>query len=216
MLLERGAKTGLLLLAGDPPSGELLRTWTEASALFVCADGAARRRLPRTPDAVVGDMDSIGPPGEGLPLIPMMGVDSTDSEKGLRYLADAGCDRVILLGGTGGRQDHHLVNLALPLTEPGKILLAAEDFEAVGVEGRRTFRLPPGRGLSLFPLFGPVSGVGLHGVEFPLDGVELDRIRGRNGSNRVTDSLVEVEAHSGRLLLIVERRPGDPLWRAKR
>ncbi len=216
MLLTKGKKTGLALLDGDPPPEDLLTAWLTECDLFICADGAANRELPRRPDAIVGDMDSLDQAPDGVALLRVEDPDLTDSEKCVHHLADQGCDRIILLGGSGGRQDHHLVNLALPLAEPGRILLAGDDFWAMGIEGREIFDLPPGRGLSIFPLHGPVRGLSLRGTEYPLENVDLAFTHGLSASNRVSDSWVEVEVIEGRLLLIVERRPGDALWQADR
>jgi len=213
MLLERGKRTGLALLDGDLPAPELLEAWLAESALFVCADGAADAPLPRLPDAVVGDMDSLRSSDPRLRRVRVPDPRHNDAEKCLQFLLDEGCDRFVLLGGTGGRQDHHLVSLSLPLFRPGELLLAGDDFEAMGVTGRVEMALPAGRGLSLFPLHGPARSVTLSGVEYPLHDAALDVPRGLSASNRVTDPRVVLEMSRGRLLLIVERRPGDPLWR---
>jgi len=212
MLISRGSKNGVVLLDGERPNMEMLEAWVGECELFICADGAANGELPRRPDAIVGDMDSLLHPPEEVPLIRMADVDMTDGEKCILHLRREGCDRVVLLGGTGGRQDHHLVNLALPLSQPGEILLAGEDFFAVGVRGKQAFHLPPSRGLSVFPLHGSVQGVTLKGVEFPLEGADLAVTGGLTASNRSVDSRIEIEILQGRLLLIVERAPGDPLW----
>lgn len=212
MLLRRGRRTGLVLLDGDPPPGELLEAWLGEAELFVCADGAADAALPRPPDAVVGDMDSLRGGGAGLRLLRDADPTRSDAEKCLQFLLDGGCDRMVLLGGSGGRQDHHLVNLSLPLFRPGEVLLAGADFVAAGVQGRLSLRLPAGRGLAVFPLHGPVRGMSLSGVAWPLKRADLDVPRGLSGSNRVAADRVELDVPQGRLLLLVERRPGDPLW----
>ncbi len=212
MLLTRGKKAGLVLLDGDAPSKELLCACLDECDLFVCADGAANRELPRRPDAVVGDLDSLSAMRDDLPIVRMDDPNRTDGEKALLHLDREGCDRKILLGGTGGRQDHHLVNLSLPLTKPGEVMLLGEDFAAVGIWDRQKFALPPDRGLSIFPLYGSVQGVSLRGVAYPLENVDLAFTRGLTASNRSLDSRVEVEVLRGRLLLIVERRNGDALW----
>jgi thiamine pyrophosphokinase len=216
MLLTKGKKTGLALLDGDPPSEDLLSACLSDCETFICADGAANRELPRRPDAIVGDMDSIEQAPTSVPLIRVEDPDLTDSEKCIHYLTGHACDRIILLGGVGGRQDHHLVNLALPLSQPGKILLAGDDFWAMGVEGHQRFELPPKRGLSIFPLHGPARGVSLRGVKYPLESVDLAFTRGLSAANQTLESVVEIELLEGRLLLIVERRPSDTLWQADR
>ncbi len=212
MLLTRGKRSGLVLLDGDAPSDELLRACIDQCDLFICADGAANRELPRDPDAVVGDLDSLAKVKESLPLIRMDDPDRTDGEKALLHLDRQGCDRMILLGGTGGRQDHHLVNLSLPLTKPGEVMLLGDDFAAVGIWDRGRFEIPADRGLSIFPLYGSVQGVCLRGVAYPLENADLAFPRGLTASNRSLDSRVEVEVLRGRLLLIVERQAGDALW----
>ncbi len=212
MLLSKGKKTGLVMLDGDAPSSSLEQAWLNECDLFICADGAANREYPRLPDAVIGDMDSLVKIPEGVSVHRMDDSDRTDGEKCVIYLNREKCDRIVLLGGTGGRQDHHLVNLALPMSRPEEIMLAGEDFAAVAVWGRQKFKIPLGRGLSIFPLYGSAQGVSLSGVEFPLESADLAFTRGLTASNRSVESLVEIEVLRGRLLLIVERKTGDPLW----
>ena len=74
------------------------------------------------PDVIVGDLDSADP--EQVAETEATGTlvvrhpedkDATDWELALRHVAAAGYERVIVLGGAGGRLDHLLAN-ALVLT----------------------------------------------------------------------------------------------------
>jgi hypothetical protein len=102
-----------------PPSEQVLSYWLAGADLFVCADGAGHpyEQLPRLPDVVIGDFDSLSGrvlAGRGGPLF--LQVDdpyTTDSEKALLYVCDEGCEEAVLLGATGWRLDHTLFNVQL-------------------------------------------------------------------------------------------------------
>jgi thiamine pyrophosphokinase len=213
MLLSRGNHMGLVLLDGPAAPTERLERWLSEATFFLCADGAGGRTLPRLPDAIVGDLDSIGEVSEDQTLIRLEEQDRTDAEKCVELCFEAGCDRVVLLGEIGGRWDHSLVQLALPLAWPGQVLMAGSEQIAMGVSGKEEFRIPEGRALSLFPLFGPARGVTLRGCLWPLEREDLLQTEGRTASNRVCQESVSLEIESGSVLLICEHRSEDPLWR---
>ena len=112
-------RRAVVLCDGPPPSEAVLAYWLDGADLFVCADAAGHPydHLPRVPDVVIGDFDSLSGrvlAGRGGPRF--LRVDdpyTTDSEKALLYVCDAGCEEAVLLGATGWRLDHTLFNVQL-------------------------------------------------------------------------------------------------------
>lgn len=102
---------GILLLNGDPHSGEI----DGRGAFVVCCDGAYSWAKGRVPiDMNIGDYDSLNivpdpPPEEVFPSEK----DFTDGEIGLNKLLERGVDEIEIYGGGGGREDHFLGNLQL-------------------------------------------------------------------------------------------------------
>ena len=109
----------VVLCDGPPPDGSLLTYWLRGADLFVCADAAGHPydHLPRVPDVVIGDFDSLAgrilDTRGGPRFLQVDAQNTTDSEKALLYCVEVGMVEAILLGATGWRLDHTLYNCAL-------------------------------------------------------------------------------------------------------
>ena len=206
---EARRATGLtvILANGAPPTHPVpLRLFREADRLIAC-DGAWRKVLDlgRTPDAVVGDGDSLGEDGRealaqrGIPFIGEEEQETNDLCKAFRHAVATGAegDAVVILGATGRREDHalgnifHLLDFAAAPREGGSDRLPARvsmvtdfgTFEPVLPPGG-TWTATAGRSVSVFA---PVPGTRMtsEGLEWPLEGVALDALW-RGTLNRTT------------------------------
>ncbi len=206
----------VVLCDGPPPPEGLLEYWLDGAGTFICADGAGHpfSELPRQPDLVIGDMDSLrgrlldGRDGPRFLRDPDQ--TTTDSEKALIYLADEGYDEVILLGGVGWRLDHTVYNCFLleKFAPRLRICLAGYNSGVVrlGAQDVAVWNLPEGTAFSLLPLFGPVGGVNLKGSLFDLDEARLQAGGFSTISNEVADPPLRLQLESGSLLVTVERK----------
>lgn len=106
-----------ILAAGDFPSSPIARGALETARRVVCCDGAAAgfiRRMKRIPDAVVGDLDSIPKSvlrrcGDAAVRVPEQ--DDNDLAKAFRLCIGRGWRDIVILGATGGREDHTIGNV---------------------------------------------------------------------------------------------------------
>jgi thiamine pyrophosphokinase len=136
--------------------------------------------------------------------------DRTDLAIALDLALEHAPARVSVIGGHGGRLDHHLANL---------LLLAADDYAALSItgylgtatvtviRGHRDLYGRPGEMVSLLPMHGPARGVTTHGLRFSLDGEDLPAGTSRGVSNEFTDGQARVELEAGTLVAI---QPGQP------
>lgn len=180
----------------------------------VCADAGVTLalQLGLDVDVVVGDLDSV--PADDLRRVVEAGAavrrhpptkDHTDLELALRVAAE-GADRVVVLGGAGGRLDHALANVAA---------LASPDLADVEVRARLgpddvhvvrdslELDLPVGATVTLLPSGGPVRGVTTTGLRYPLQDGELPAWSARGVSNLVDEPPVRVDVRDGCLLVVV-------------
>lgn len=197
--------------------GPLPRRYREA-ALVVCADGGTERarRAGWTPHVVVGDWDSLDP--KLLEWVVSTGAqqlryptdkDKTDSELAVDVVAQHGFRLAYLLGGLGGRVDHGLANLLLPLYAAKRgvdLRIVAGGTLVQLVRGRVELDGRPGDWVSLFSLRLQSRGITTGGLRFPLvDGV-LCLGSSLGVSNEVTAPRPWVEVLDGEVLAIRVRR----------
>ena len=196
----------LVLANGAPPSAALFAELRAGADLLVAADGGARAAiaLGAVPDAVVGDLDSLGGARDAIPaerLRPDADPDATDLEKAVAWCLDAGCDAIDVAGAGGGRADHAFANPGV-LTRFGRrarVRLVDERFAVELVDGEALVEGPPGTVVSLVAA-GRCEGVSTDGLRWELRDAAL-AFGARGVHNEVARSPARVSVRSGDLLL---------------
>lgn len=196
---------GVTLIGGGAVTSEDLTLALELAPTLVAADGGADAALAlgKTPDAVIGDLDSIS--NDARKVIPVDRIhhvaeqDSTDFEKCLTRI-DA--PFVVAVGFAGRRLEHTLaaLNVLVRTVRPPCFLLAAEDVAFVP-PAQLSLDMPPGTRLSLFPM-GRVNGKS-QGLRWPIKGLEFAPA-GRIGTSNETTGPVELSLN-GPVILMVPR-----------
>lgn len=162
-------------------------------------------------DLIVGDMDSVS--AEALsayrdtPLeLHPTDKDHTDLELALRAAIRMGVDRIIIVGGSGGRLDHFLANA---------LLVSSVDFAEVDVEwltgdarlhvihGTSRLHCAPGRTISLLAVHGPARGIRTEGLKWELENEDLLPGATRGVSNIFEQPVATVSVRQGTLLAIM-------------
>ena len=163
----------------------------DSARRVVCCDGAAdafRRHTGREPCAVVGDCDSLK--GRFENVVKVAEQDTNDLEKAVRHCRGRKWGRLVIVGATGGREDHSVGNLfrALDLG----VEVATEHGLFRPVMGEAAFRVCKGCAVSIFA---PHEGTTLRssGLQWPLD--SLKRPDMHNATlNRAVASRVQISA----------------------
>lgn len=186
-------------------------------AFVVACDAGYRNAaaLGVTPDLIVGDFDSAPRPAAGANTIVLPHVkDDTDTHYAARWLAERGCTHATLLGALGGaRLEHTFANVATGL------FLAEQGIETVLADARSELHyLLPGRPLTLprrdwmylsvFPLAGPLTGLTIEGVFYPLQGAALAPDYPLGVSNEFTAPAATLRCTGGSGLVILTRADG--------
>lgn len=204
----------VVIAAGDldPADLELLG----GADLVVAADGgASAAAVGRTPDVVVGDLDSAD---AGLvDRLEAAGTlvqrysedkDASDTELAVERAAGSGAVRISVLGALGGaRLDHQLATLLL-LTDPAwrgrDVRIVHGGITVRALHGGEELQLDAGVGdlVTLLPVGGDAEGVRTSGLRWSLDGETLRMGRSRGLSNRVVAAPASVRLEHGVLLVI--------------
>ena len=201
-------KQALILANGEPPKKSHLISLLKGCQLFVCADGGANTalKLGITPDAIVGDMDSIHAETRAkfrkVRLYESADEETTDLEKAIAWTIRQKYDHMIVVGAEGKRLDHTVGNLGVVAKFfPDAIIRIVDDVgEIVFVGKELTFEAPLHSLLSLIPLT-RCEGVTTKGLEYGLDN-ELLELGVREGtSNVVTSNPVVIKVKKGNLVL---------------
>ncbi|EAQ04221.1 thiamine pyrophosphokinase [Pseudooceanicola batsensis HTCC2597] len=196
--------------------GGLLAEPDLAGAPVVAVDGGARLAISAglTPQAVIGDFDSLGP-DEAAQFDPatlhrITEQETTDFDKALRSVR---APVVLGAGFHGARIDHHLAALSVLARFPDRhcILVGTEDVTCL-CPPELAIDLSPGDWLSLFPL-AEVQGTS-SGLEWPIDGLRFRPDHRIGTSNRVTEGRVRLQMTAPGMLLILPRRALRPLLAA--
>ncbi|HEY7105666.1 MAG TPA: thiamine diphosphokinase [Acidimicrobiia bacterium] len=209
----------LVFAGGDPPPPHATDGLPVAD-LIVAADSGLHHAiaLGYRVDVVVGDLDSADPAALDAAVASGASIvrhpeakDATDLDLALDVARREGCNRVIVVGGHGGRLDHFVANILL-LASPR---LARIDVEArVGdarvfvVRTRCELTGRPGDVCTLLPLGGPALGVRTENLRFPLRGETLDAGSTRGVSNQLLSSSASVALDAGVLLAILPPSEG--------
>jgi thiamine pyrophosphokinase len=210
------ARVAVVLAGGDPVEPHL-RERLPDDVFVVAADSGvhAADALGLRADVVVGDFDSADPAvvdahverGATVERHPVA-KDATDLELALDVALRHGVDRIVVVGGAGGRLDHYLANVAL-LASPRFAGVGLEAFfadahvtVARGGEGALDVRGTPGETLTLLPVGGDARGVVTKGLEYPLHAEDLPAGTTRGVSNVIVDVPASVALAAGTLLVI--------------
>lgn len=201
----------LVIVGGGTVDAELLRDLYVSGAHLVGADGGGDQIVNAglTPEAIVGDFDSLSNPDGWLGrtrLVRISEQDTTDFEKAL-YSTRAPV--TVAMGMTGHRLDHTLAaldTLARHARDRNIILVDERDIAAV-LTRSFDFEVEEGERVSVHPL-APVRFRRSFGLKYPLDGLKLALGERTGTSNEATSGLfrIEVEPHSrAPWLLVVEK-----------
>lgn len=212
----------LIFANGELPDLEAARSLLAPDDLIICADGGSRhaRALGLTPDALVGDLDSIGEEelagaeaGDTTIVRHQRDKDETDLELALNQALEQDPAFIVIVGALGGRLDHTLGNIAL-LADPRLIRRRCSLDDGVErvvlCRARTEINGAPGDLVSLVPWGGPAEGVRTDGLRWALRGETLLPERSRGISNEMLGDSARVFVEYGSVLVIHRRLGGSP------
>jgi thiamine pyrophosphokinase len=223
-MAARSAGAVVVVTGGDPVDRAVL-TSLPADAVVVAADSGVDHALALglRVDIAVGDFDSATP--AGLEQATADGAvverhpaakDATDLELALDTALGFEPERIVVLGGHGGRLDHLLANalaLAAPALADVEVVAHMGPARVAVVRPERTAVLDgaPGDLVTLLPVHGPARGVLTDGLLYPLHHEDLRPGSTRGVSNELARPRATVTLRGGVLLAVQPGQPGTHL-----
>ena len=164
----------VILGNGEYPTHSMPETMLIMAPYVVCCDGSADEHIRRgfTPDAIIGDGDSLSPDNKERFRTIFHQIDdqeTNDQTKAVHFLLDQGKKTIILVGATGKREDHTLGNISLLLDymKSGMEVRTITDYGVfVPAKDTQTFAAHPGHQISIIN-FG-AKGLQGEGLVYPL------------------------------------------------
>ncbi len=183
---------------------------------IIAADGGLKhvQALGITPQAILGDFDSLGYIPEGSQVFPVE-KDDTDSMLAVRHGLAQGYRELILYGGLdGARLDHTIANfqtLLFAADNGARSYLVGERYLVTAVKNGGLRFSPRAEGiLSVFCLGPDARGVTLQGLQYPLENGTLTAGFPLGVSNHFIGREAEVQVKNGSLLVLWDRQNGFP------
>lgn len=202
--------TVLVVTGGDAVPPEALEGLGPVDFVVAADSGLDHaQRLGLEPDVVIGDFDSVSDAALGAFSGPIerhpVAKDATDLELALRHAVERDPDRIVVVGGHGGRMDHLLANALVITTVPEHIEVEwrAGSAAVYVVHRRLDVTGTVGQTISLVPVGGDVRGVTATGVRWPLAGATLPSGSTLGVSNEFAAPLVHISVEEGTLLVIL-------------
>ncbi|MBQ7545327.1 MAG: thiamine diphosphokinase [Synergistaceae bacterium] len=162
------------------------------------------------PSLIIGDFDSHEKPEDLRNVIVLPVVkDDTDTIFAVKEGIRRGYDDFLLLGVTGGRQDHNLGNIyaLLYLAKRNKTATIIDDYSEIRIiTAGETVKVKAGwRFFSLLNIAGTARGITIGGAKYNLDGAEILPEYQYGISNEVLGDEAIVSLREGNLLLVLVR-----------
>ena len=185
-------------------------------AFVIAADGGLRhtKTLGITPNAVLGDFDSLGYTPEGANVFAVE-KDDTDAMLAVRLGLEQGCDEFLLYGSLDGpRLDHTVANFQTLqfLTDHGAVgyLIGKTTMVTVVKNGKITFPAGLSGTISVFCMGPDAEGVTETGLFYGVENGTLTSGFPLGVSNHFTGEAAEISVKNGSLLVLWERKAGFP------
>jgi thiamine pyrophosphokinase len=166
----------VIIANGNYPTHRVPLSIIENAGYIVCCDGAADGFIAMggTPDAIVGDCDSISDENKrrfAHILHPNPEQESNDLTKSVRFCAQRGKTEISIVAATGKREDHTLGNISL-LAEYMqinglKVKMITDYGIFVPIASTTKFECYPGQQVSVFGI--EPSPLTLKGLKYPLE-----------------------------------------------
>ena len=185
-------------------------------SFVIAADGGLRHteKLGLTPDAVLGDFDSLGFCPEGANVFPVE-KDDTDAMLAVRLGLERGCEEFLLYGSLDGpRLDHTVANFQTLqfLADHGAAgyLIGNTTMVTVVKNGKISFPAGLSGTISVFCMGPDAVGVTEKGLFYGLENGTLTSGFPLGVSNHFTGEAAEISVKNGSLLVLWERKCGFP------
>lgn len=171
---KKKAAPAVIIANGRFPQHPLPLSYIENAEFIVCCDGAANEFIANggMPDAIVGDGDSISKENKQR-FAEILHIDrdqeTNDLTKSVHYCVQHGITDIVIVGGTGRREDHTLGNISLlaEYIDMANVIMVTNWGIFTPVQAARVFESFKGEAVSLFSI--DRKAITTRNLKYPLD-----------------------------------------------
>ena len=209
----------VLIFTGGEYLTESLEEEVPTADLIVAADSGYDHAVAQgyAVDLLIGDLDSIQTrdiPSRVVVERHRTDKDATDLELAFEKVVVQRPQRVVVIGGAGGRVDHELATAGLLCSERWSEIEEIDWVTGRGwahvIRDRRIIHGDVGATLTLIPMGGDVSGVRTRGLRWDLRGETLHHGTTRGVSNEFTAPVADIRVELGCLLAVIPGLSAKP------
>ncbi len=203
--------TVLIFAGGEtPPPGIVDDLPSEGTVVAADSGYDSAVELGYRVDVVVGDLDSLRAvelPSHVIVERHPVSKDATDLELAMELATRDSPDRLVVVGGSGGRIDHELAIAALLCSDRWEEIDEIDWVSGRGrghvVRRRRTVHGDVGATLTLMAVGGPAAGIHTTGLQWNFKDGALEPGSTRGVSNVMTSPVADIRVGSGCLLALL-------------
>lgn len=159
---KANATSAVIIAKGTFPKHPIPLSYIHNAEYIVCCDGAADEFIAGggIPNAIVGDGDSISAENR-LRFKDELHInrdqETNDLTKSVRYCVQNGITDIVIVGGTGRREDHTLGNISLlaeyvGINELSKVIMVTNWGVFTPIRTETTFKSFKGEAVSIFSI----------------------------------------------------------------
>lgn len=169
------APTAVIIANGRFPEHPVPLSYISEAEYIVCCDGAANDFITRggVPNAIVGDCDSISKENRvrfADILHPDPDQETNDLTKSVRFCVENGRQDIVIVGGTGKREDHTIGNISLlaDYEEIARVIMVTDWGIFTPINSPMDFKSYKGEQVSIFAI--DPEELTTHNLKYPVSG----------------------------------------------
>lgn len=167
--------SAVIIANGRFPQHPIPLSYIKEAGYIVCCDGAANDFIARggIPDAIVGDCDSISEENKirfADILHPNPEQETNDLTKSVQFCVENGRKEIVIVGGTGKREDHTLGNISLlaDYEEIANVIMVTDWGIFTPIQSFTTFKSFKGEQVSIFSI--DLKQHTTYNLKYPVEG----------------------------------------------
>jgi thiamine pyrophosphokinase len=199
----------VIVADGSFPSHEIPLKYLRNATRIICCDGSTSQVVDAgfTPEAIVGDMDSIS---EELAfrfsdrIYTIEEQESNDLTKAVGWCTRNGWLDIVITGATGKREDHTIGNISLlaEYTLSAHVLMVTDTGFFIPLINSTMLHSFPGQQISVFSIDNKTE-ITSHGLKYPLNKTRLTNWWQATLNESLSDNF-RLDFHGGRLIVYLK------------